>query len=254
MKNRLLPLTIAPLLALAQPAMAQEKPASSPTPTPVPASPALKSTVASTPAPAASPAPTAPAKADASSAATPEAKESIAPGSASAPSPSPAGKSDADYLPEPTDSSLGAPVESKDESLPSGEAAPSDLPNPDNLIPQGPPGAEGVPPAPPKVAENKFDVDRKLAVRYQEVKLLALKDEAIRSLHEQAEAAKTDEGKRQAMRAYFRLLFAKMTSIDAKLKVKCDLMEEAYLRRLGQFRVEPTIPLNPPPTPAPLAN
>jgi hypothetical protein len=30
-------------------------------------------------------------------------------------------------------------------------------------------------------------------------------------------------------------------------------MLQAYLRRLGQYRVEPTIPLHPPPTPEPLA-
>jgi hypothetical protein len=29
-------------------------------------------------------------------------------------------------------------------------------------------------------------------------------------------------------------------------------METAYLRRLAQERLEPTIPLNPPPTPEPL--
>ena len=40
--------------------------------------------------------------------------------------------------------------------------------------------------------------------------------------------------------------------IDPALEKKCKMMEEAYIRRLAQTRLEPTIPLNPPPTPKPL--
>lgn len=284
MKNRLLPLTAASLIALVHPALSQET--ASPTPTPLP-SPTATPLPASTPATASVPA--TPAEADSRSKAStaspdeikaaekadpakvaesPEApgdkppspvtgttSESEAAGHVAAPSPRPAAASDADILPEPTDASLGAPIEPPAEApLPTNDVAPSDLPNPDSLIPSGGSNADEAPPAAPTVTENKFDKDRKLQVRYQEVKLQALKDPAIRSLNDQAEKAKTDEMKRQALREYYRLLFAKMTSIDASLKDKCATMQQAYLRRLGQYRVTPSIPLAPPPTPEPLAN
>jgi hypothetical protein len=45
-----------------------------------------------------------------------------------------------------------------------------------------------------------------------------------------------------------------MRKLDNTLSKKCDLMEKTYLARLAQTRVEPTIPLEPPPKPEPLAN
>ncbi len=111
-----------------------------------------------------------------------------------------------------------------------------------------------LPPAPPEVKENEFEKERKLKVRFQQVKLQALKDQAIREMKDKSERAKTDEDKRQALREYYRMLFAKINSIDPELVERSDVLEKAYLRRLGQYRVEPTIPLNPPPTPEPLEN
>lgn len=93
---------------------------------------------------------------------------------------------------------------------------------------------------------------RELQVKYVEARTKVEKDEKIRSLQAQADAAKTDEDKRQALRAYYRLLFQKIRKLDPALVKKCDAMESAYLRRLEQNRIEPTIPLNPPPTPEPL--
>jgi hypothetical protein len=50
------------------------------------------------------------------------------------------------------------------------------------------------------------------------------------------------------------LLFKKMRKFDSTLSKKCDLMEKTYLSRLSQSRIEPTIPLEPPPKTEPLAN
>lgn len=273
MKIRPFALLVAPLLALAQPVAAAEPmatpegnppatpmatPPSAATPTPTPAadatpSPTPEPVIEASPAPAASPTAEASPTPEGAAAApenTPTADASPAPDAATSDATI---ATEGDILPEPTDMNLGAPIDSGD-SLPSADGT-ADLPDPDSLIaPPGSEPSEDVPPAPPVAQENKFEKERKLRVRYQEVKLQALKDPAIRSLHEQAEAAKTDEAKRQALREYYRMLFEKMTKIDAALGPKCDTMLQAYLRRLGQFRVTPTIPLQPPPTPAPLTN
>lgn len=272
MKKRPLSLLAACALASAWPAMAQDQPATPPSiPAPVPDAPAVATPtpepvkmdaekVADSPetprgeAPSPVSATTSESEAAASAAEpTPPAVELPEPTpppppdveTTAEPTPPPA---DADYLPEPTDAGLGTPVE----DLP----ADGDLPNPDSLIPDDATGAasEDLPPVAPTIKENKYDQDRRLAVRYQEVKLQVLKDPAIRSLREQADAAKTDEGKRQAMRAYYRMLFDKMVAVDGALKDKCETMQLAYLRRLGQYKVAPTIPLHPPTTPAPLVN
>lgn len=140
-----------------------------------------------------------------------------------------------------------------EDGLPTTEVSPDEVPDPNTLIPDevAPPDLA---PAPPVVSENKFEKERKLRIRYQEVKVQALKDQAIRGMRERADLARTDEDKRAALREYYRMLFAKITAIDEELADKCSALEQAYLRRLGQYRVEPTIPMNPPPTPEPLAN
>lgn len=153
-------------------------------------------------------------------------------------------------LPEPSADLLGAPF---DEPLPMGQIPVEDLPDP-NTLTADEALLRDLPPSAPAVAENKFERDRKLRVRFQEVKFQALKEPAIREMRQRAERARTDEEKRAALREHYKMLFAKMVAIDPELAERCTIMETAYLRRIGQFRVEPTIPLSPPPTPAPLAN
>jgi len=85
---------------------------------------------------------------------------------------------------------------------------------------------------PRSAAPSDEEQDRKLKIAYREVRTKAEKDAAITSLREQAEGAKTFEGERAAY----------------------DTMEKAYLYRLAQNRIEPTIPLEPPPKPQTLAN
>ena len=119
---------------------------------------------------------------------------------------------------------------------------------PDALVPDLAPG----PPPPPVSFESAQEKARQLSIRYREVRVQAEKDPAVASLFEQAERARTLEDQRAALRQYYRLLFKKIASIDKSLAEKCKVMETAYLRRLAQERLEPTIPLNPPPTPEPL--
>jgi hypothetical protein len=145
----------------------------------------------------------------------------------------------------------GAPLETKDIApTRADEAMPDDAyTQPDALVPDLGPAA---PPPVPRTFESAQEKARQLSIRYREVRVQAEKDPKVISLREQAERAKTYEDQRAAMREYYRLLFKKIASIDKSLTEKCKVMETAYLRRLAQERLEPTIPLNPPPTPEPL--
>ena len=115
------------------------------------------------------------------------------------------------------------------------------------------PTDSGTSSAPGAAGPSAQEIQRKNKVRYQEVRVQVEKDPAVRSLKEQSRTAKTFEGERAALREYYRLLFKKMKKVDKDLTDHCDMMEKAYLARLGQMRIEPTIPLNPPPTPVPLS-
>jgi hypothetical protein len=128
----------------------------------------------------------------------------------------------------------------------------TDFVDPNQLVPDT--AIPAAPPDPRTLAAAGGDQERKLKVRYKEVRIQAEKDPEITALREKAETSPTFEGERAAYRAYYRALFKKMRKIDSNLSKKCDLMEKAYLDRLAQVRLEPTIPLEPPPKPELLAN
>ncbi|HEY5742040.1 MAG TPA: hypothetical protein VIS99_05810 [Terrimicrobiaceae bacterium] len=144
----------------------------------------------------------------------------------------------------------GAPLDTRDIApTPTDEAMPDGAyTQPDALIPDAGPA----PPPLPRSFESAQEKARQLSIRYREVRVRAEKDPKVISLLDQAGQATTLEDQRAAMREYYRLLFKKIASMDKSLSEKCRIMETAYLRRLAQERIEPTIPLNPPPTPEPL--
>jgi len=186
---------------------------------------------------------------------TPEAplqiQDSPAPGSMPAPSlfaPEPSGatqtaKSDAAPTPAPASSEPAAPSANSGMGSAGQNPPPSD---PNSLIP---PPAEPEQPSPINAAGNEEKQRQDQKTRYYTVKVKADKEEALVSLQQKADKAKSDEAKRQALREYYDLLAKRMKKIDPSLSEWIDTMHAAYLRRLAQVRVEPTIPLNPPPVP-----
>lgn len=213
-------------------------------------SPSLAGSPEASPSPAASPEP------GASPAASPEASAQ----------PSAAPAEDLIPLPDgggPTDSPLDTPpLVPTDQSMP--DAAFTD---PNAIIP------DDIAPPPPSFApqgESEGEIARYTNIRYREMRVRAQKDPSVISLQNQANKARSDEEKRAALREYYRLLYKRMIALDKSLEpssvkvsaspeilhaafiAQCEAMESAYLRRLAQYRLEPTIPLNPPPTPEPL--
>jgi hypothetical protein len=136
--------------------------------------------------------------------------------------------------------------------MPAPSEADQDYIDPNALVPDLPIGPAPIDPRTAALAGA--EQERKLKVAYREARTKAEKDPAIISLREKAETAKTFEGERAAYREYYRALFRKMRQLDKSLAKKCDLMEKTYLAKLAQTRIEPTIPLEPPPKPEPLAN
>ncbi len=93
---------------------------------------------------------------------------------------------------------------------------------------------------------NTESVEKKkheIKVRYNAVRTQVEKEEAVIALRQAADKATTTEGQRQTLKAYYELLFKRMKQVDPSLTERCDVMQGAYLRRLEQTTLEPTIPL-----------
>jgi hypothetical protein len=117
--------------------------------------------------------------------------------------------------------------------------------DPNSLIP---PPVEPEQPSPVNASGNEEKQRQEQKTRYYTAKTQADKEEALASLQAKAEKAKSDEAKRQTLREYYDLLAKRMKKIDPSISDWIDTMHSAYLRRLEQVRVEPTIPVNPPPS------
>jgi hypothetical protein len=141
----------------------------------------------------------------------------------------------------------GAPLDTQDLAPSIDQAMPDDaFTAPNAVIP------DEAPPPVGQALDNAQERLRLQSIRYKEVRIQVEKDPKVKSLLSQSVSAKTPEDKRAALREYYRLLFKKMVAVDKSLESKCAEMEHAYIRRLAQERLEPTIPLNPPPTPEPI--
>jgi hypothetical protein len=225
-----------PCLCPAQDAPSEE---ASPTPSPTPATtPEAAPASEPTPSPETSPAPETAATLEATP--TPEATPR-----------------DQDFINLPTDTPpqasdviSGSQISLSGENLPT-EQSDKEFLDPNQLLP-----TDSAPPAidPRTLAASGEEQERKVKIRYQQVRAKAELDPDVASLLAKAKTARTFEGERAAYRKYYELLFKKMKKLDSTLAKKCDLMEKAYLSRLAQTRIEPTIPLEPPPKPEPLAN
>ena len=79
-------------------------------------------------------------------------------------------------------------------------------------------------------------------VRMREVKTLALKDAKVQAELDRARAAQTDLDKREAMKSYYTLLYAKMVKLDGSLQKRVALLRNTSIKRLTQHNIDPTDP------------
>ena len=176
-----------------------------------------------------------------------------------APLTAPSPESDSDFItlpeaagpsnPQPTNDSEGTFT---NESLTTPADADTGLTESNDLMPLDISTEAPVDTAARLVATEEQEI--KVKIRYKETRLKVEKTPALESLLAKAKAARTFESERAAYREYYRELFRRIKKLDPTLAKKCDAMETAYLNRLAQTRIEPTIPLEPPPKPVPLAN
>jgi len=116
--------------------------------------------------------------------------------------------------------------------------------DPNSLIP---PPIEPSQPSPINAAGNEEKQRQDQKAKYYAAKVKADKEEGLASLLTKSDKAKSDETKRETLREYYDLLAKRMKKIDPSISDWIDTMHSAYLRRLQQIRVEPSIPTGLPP-------
>lgn len=129
----------------------------------------------------------------------------------------------------------------------SGMGSPGQNPPPSDPNALIPPVEQEQQPSPVNTSGNEEKQRQDQKTRYYTVKVKADKEPELSSLLEKADKARSDEARRQTLREYYDLLAKRMKKLDSGISDWIDTMHAAYLRRLEQLRVEPTIPLNPPP-------
>ena len=169
-----------------------------------------------------------------------------------APTPAPADTADtADTVVAPTNNQASNAITPADPLAPganSGVGSPGQNPpqsDPNSLIP---PPIEPSQPSPINTAGNEEKQRQDQKAKYYAAKVKADKEEALASLLTKSDKAKSDETKREILREYYDLLAKRMKKIDPSISEWIDTMHAAYLRRIQQIRVEPSIPEGLPPT------
>ena len=103
-------------------------------------------------------------------------------------------------------------------------------------------------PAPKPDAKSKTEESAEELIErihFREARVKALRDPQVQAEWDRAAKAKTDYEKREALKRYYKLLYARILKIDGSVKKTADLREHAALRRLGETRIDPTEPLDP---------
>lgn len=146
---------------------------------------------------------------------------------------SPAAEKPLQLAPEPATTDFLIPDNLPQNTKPQG----SEIPQPSS----NPSSSTRSKPSKTQVAEDEV----KQRIQYRLAKNKAVRDPAVQAAWDEAEQAKTDLEKREAMKRYYTLLNARIRKIDSSLsKVAIERQTDAT-RRLGQTRIDPTEPLNP---------
>ena len=134
-------------------------------------------------------------------------------------------------------------------SLPSPIAPPAEKPAETlPLIPdtpdatEKPKGSAIKQPKPDKTSAAEDELGARLRLR--EIKTKALEDAKIQSEWDRAHAAKTDFDKREAMKSYYTLLYARMEKLDGSLQKRITELKTEAIKRLTQHNIDPTDPID----------
>ena len=137
-----------------------------------------------------------------------------------------------------------------EKNLPLGGSPPRLTPTP-TLLPDEIPAPKGHPlthpptGAKPGPTAKKQDTaaDLDVRIRYRKARNIAESDNAVRVAWEQTRYPKNDQQKRDTLKRYYELLFAKMVSVDRGIAKLVEERRKAEAASLTQTHIAPTIPI-----------
>ena len=108
--------------------------------------------------------------------------------------------------------------------------------------PATPPAASGAKreTVPTPLASTASELD--LRIRYRKARNIAEANDKVRAAWDESRAARTDHGKRQALKRYQSFLFAKMLSFDRGIAPLVEQRRKAENFLLEQTHIAPTVP------------
>ena len=118
-------------------------------------------------------------------------------------------------------------------------AQPADAPNPYDLMP------EGVELEIPGLRLNKLSAEQqeKDKVRFRQLRTIAMRNLYALYLYDRAKLTKTEESRREYLRAYYESMCNQMRQMEPRLKAIIDVYENLMISRVIQYNVKPTIPV-----------
>jgi hypothetical protein len=163
--------------------------------------------------------------------------------------------------PSPTPSELATPEQAPTEPVPelsptpepepSPTPTPEQLPESDQLPTQPEPGPlpqdlipEGRIPQTPPLYQAKPSAEQKVkdAIRFRQLRTMASRHRNVIAWDHQAKLARTEYGKREALKQYYQWMGYLMQRKEPRLKPMIDGFVGLALSRLAQTRIEPTVP------------
>jgi hypothetical protein len=135
------------------------------------------------------------------------------------------------------------------ERLPAPSALPAEVPLIPEEVPQNAkPRGSAITPADRGVKTSKTDVsaaELRERIRFREAKTKALRDAQVQAQWERSVQARTDYERREALKSYYKLLYARIGKLDSSIKKLIEERQQYSLRRLEQDRIDPTVPFDP---------
>jgi hypothetical protein len=119
----------------------------------------------------------------------------------------------------------------------------SAIPQPSSMPRSTTRGVTSAPGGPSKTQLAEDEVKQR--IQYRIAKNKAVRDPAVQAAWDEAQQAKTDLAKREAMTRYYTLLNARIRKIDSSLSKLTVERFTTATRRLQQTRIDPTEPLDP---------
>lgn len=82
-------------------------------------------------------------------------------------------------------------------------------------------------------------------IRLRQLKTRVLREPKVHELYEKAQAAPTDYEKRETLKAFYTLLYARIAKLDRSLEKRTTTLCKQSIHRLTQTKIDPTDPIDP---------